>query len=87
MSTSQDDIAELYHKQAKTPLWVKKRGAHVAGAAFGFSNLVMNGLYGLAFWYGGRLMRSGTESFEDFLIAFFSILFSAMGATEVRGWY
>ena len=60
---------------------IKKRSAHVAGIGLGFNMFVMFGLYGLAFWYGGRLLRSETVTFEDFLISFFAILFSSTGAT------
>ena len=57
----------------------------MAGIGLGVSMFVGLALYGLAFWYGGRLLRSETVTFEDFLISFFSIVFCSTGATEVGG--
>ena len=81
--TLQDDIEKLFSAQASKSSFVKKRGAHVGGFGFGFSNLVMFALYGLAFWYGGRLLENGTSNYREFLVAFLSVLFAAIGATEV----
>ena len=55
----------------------------MAGIGYGFSNLVTLGLYGLAFWYGGKLMKSQTIEYGDFFVSFFSVMFAALGATEV----
>ena len=44
--------------------------AHASGLGFGFSQFAVFSVYALAFWYGGRLMRSGEMSFKDVLKVF-----------------
>ena len=59
----------------------------MAGVGFGVSYLIMLSLYALAFWYGGKLIKSQTIEYGDFFVAFFSVTFAALGATEVgRFW-
>lgn len=50
------------------------------GAAFGISNMCMFCTYALIMWYGGRLIRNGTTTFELLMQAMFCLMFGVMGA-------
>lgn len=80
----QDQVKGLYARLSSRPIRVQKRGAHIGGVGFGFSNFVMFNIYALAFYYGGVLIESGDIEIDDLFISFFCVMFAAMGATEVR---
>ena len=49
----QDEIEQLYARQAAKADFAKKRGVHVGGLGYGFNMLSTFGIFALAFWYGG----------------------------------
>lgn len=57
---------------------VGARGAHAAGAGFGFSTAVLYFGYALCFWYGGKLVSEGELTFESMIEVFFALMMSAM---------
>jgi ATP-binding cassette subfamily B (MDR/TAP) protein 1 len=61
------------------------RIAYIAGVIYGFSQFSTFAIFALAFWYGGRLMGRGEESFSNVMIASMSVLMGALGAGEAGG--
>lgn len=46
------------------------------------SQLVMFGMYALITWFGGLELASCRSTFDEFLKAFFAVLFSVMGLAQ-----
>lgn len=57
----------------------EERRALLSGASVGISMVVMLGVYGLAFWWGNRLVRRGEVSAGGVVTVFFAIMLSAVG--------
>lgn len=57
----------LYRSLLAGPSKLGARRAHVNGIGFGYSQFVIFAVYALAFWYGGKLVRSGDLDLEELL--------------------
>ncbi|KAI9208123.1 P-loop containing nucleoside triphosphate hydrolase protein [Polychytrium aggregatum] len=74
----QKRFIEKYDKElAKAEVTDFKKGLSL-GIGFGSFMLVIFGSYGLAFWYGSRLVLSSDMEGQDVLVVFFSMIIGAM---------
>lgn len=60
-------MSELYATKLEKPTLEARRRSNAAGLGFGFSQLVMFGIYSLAFWFAGQLVMKGENTFEEVL--------------------
>ncbi|KAI9205902.1 P-loop containing nucleoside triphosphate hydrolase protein [Polychytrium aggregatum] len=74
----QQRFTEKYDKElAKAEVSDIKKGQAI-GLGFGSFMLVMFCTYGLAFWYGSRLVLQGELAGQDVLVVFFAMIMGAM---------
>ena len=59
----------------------------VAGVGTGALMFILFSMYGLAFWYGGTLVKTGEIEVGDLLTAFFSVLTGAFSLGQVGSYY
>ena len=55
-----------------------EKSAHVVGAGLGVTFFIMFASYGLAFWYGSKLIEAGEMEAGDVTTVFFAIIMGAM---------
>jgi ABC-type multidrug transport system fused ATPase/permease subunit len=77
-----DRLVDLYNDFLAAPKRLSVKRGLTIGLGFGFSQCVIFGVYGLAFWYGAKLMADSGYSFEDVLLVFFAITMAGMGAGQ-----
>jgi ATP-binding cassette, subfamily B (MDR/TAP), member 1 len=80
----QSRVASLYRSMLSGPQQQSNKNALRSGAAFGFSQCVMFGVYALAFWYGGILVEDNEMNLEQMLKVFFAILLATMGISQAQ---
>mmetsp|Transcript_10713 Transcript_10713/g.25404 ORF Transcript_10713/g.25404 Transcript_10713/m.25404 type:complete len:1267 (+) Transcript_10713:289-4089(+) len=80
----QEGVTSLWEKYSAADARGKSRRAHVTGVGLGFSEMVMYGVYGLAFWYGGTRVEDGQMGIEQMLKVFFAVVMGAMGASNAQ---
>ena len=61
-----------------------RKAAVVGGIGLGYSMFVMFAMYGLVTWFGGLEVTSCRSTFDQFLKAFFCVLFAAMGLAQAQ---
>ena len=83
----EDGVAELYESKLKEPTAESQRRANWAGLGFGFSQLVLFGIYSLVFWYMELEVSRGQSSFADALKAFGAIFVAALGAAQAQVYF
>lgn len=57
----------------------EERRSHLMGISIGISMFIMLSVYGLSFWYGGKLVRDGDVTSGAVVTVFFAIIIGAMG--------
>ncbi|GAB0497723.1 hypothetical protein MMPV_009060 [Pyropia vietnamensis] len=75
----EDTEAAKYERLLRRAAREEERRAHLMGVSIGISMFIMMAVYGLSFWYGGRLVRSGEVTSGSVVTVFFAIIISAMG--------
>ncbi|KAJ3070270.1 ATP-binding cassette, sub-B (MDR TAP), member 4 [Podochytrium sp. JEL0797] len=70
----QSRFAEKYDKKLDKAEQADKLAGMTRGIGFGSFMLVMFCTYGLAFWYGSRLVLQGKMPGQDVLVTFFSLM-------------
>eukprot|EP00897_Mesotaenium_endlicherianum_P002209 jgi/Mesen1/2015/ME000148S01116 len=75
-------VLALYADKCSMPLRAGIRRGQASGLGLGFSNFCMFAVYGLAFWYGAKLVQRGDATFKDVFNVFFAIVMSAMGVSQ-----
>jgi hypothetical protein len=61
-----------------------RKGALIGGLGLGYSMFVMFAMYSLVTWFGGLEVTSCRSTFDEFLKAFFCVLFAAMGLAQAQ---
>jgi ATP-binding cassette subfamily B (MDR/TAP) protein 1 len=77
-------VARLYAQQLEEPTRSSKGRIISSGLGFGFFQLVIFGIFSLAFWFAGEEVSSGRSSFVDVLKAFFSIFLAAFSFSQAQ---
>jgi len=80
-------VGELYAGKLRQPTAESQKRANWAGLGFGFSQLVLFGIYALAFWYMALEISRGQSTFEQALKAFFAIFLAAFGAAQAQVYF
>lgn len=75
-------LVVLYNTFLEKPKQLSIRRGLYIGAGFGFSQMVIFGVYGLAFYVGAIFMANNGYSFLDVLNVFFAITMAGMGAGQ-----
>ncbi|KAI8620681.1 putative ABC transporter protein, partial [Chytriomyces sp. MP71] len=70
---------EKYDKKLEKAEQADRKGGVTRGVGFGSFMLVMFSTYGLAFWYGSRLVSQGKMAGQDVLVTFFSLMMGSFG--------
>ena len=60
-------------------------GAHGVGLGAGAAQAVLNCMFSLAFWYGGRQVAAGALSFDSMMRVFFTVVLAANALADVQG--
>lgn len=71
--------AAKYERLLRRAARDEERRSHLMGVSIGISMLIMLSVYGLSFWYGGKLVRDGDVTSGAVVTVFFAIIISAMG--------
>ncbi|ORY32772.1 P-loop containing nucleoside triphosphate hydrolase protein [Rhizoclosmatium globosum] len=74
----QSRFADKYDAKLEKAEKADLRGGYTRGIGFGSFMLVMFCTYGLAFWYGSRLVLQGRMPGQDVLVTFFSLMMGSM---------
>jgi ATP-binding cassette, subfamily B (MDR/TAP), member 1 len=77
-------VARLYAQQLTEPTKSSKGRIISSGLGFGFFQLVIFGIFSLAFWFAGEEVSAGRSSFVDVLKAFFSIFLAAFSFSQAQ---
>lgn len=62
---AEDRMAQLYDARCQIPIASGVRKGQISGLGLGFSNFTLFGVYALAFWYGGQLVKQGHATFKQ----------------------
>lgn len=79
------DRSELYARTVDEELPRNIKKSIAIGLVYGFTQFSFYGVFGLAFWYGGRLVARGEADFEGVMITTMAVMMGAMGAGEAGG--
>lgn len=71
--------AAKYERLLRRAARDEERRAHLMGVSIGISMFIMLSVYGLSFWYGGKLVRAGDVTPGAVVTVFFAIIIGAMG--------
>ncbi|KAJ3124101.1 (ABC) transporter [Physocladia obscura] len=74
----QSRFAEKYDAKLERAQAVDQSGGLIRGIGFGTFMLVMFSTYGLAFWYGSRLVLQDRMAGQDVLVTFMSLMMGSM---------
>ncbi|KAG7669217.1 hypothetical protein Ndes2526B_g05515 [Nannochloris sp. 'desiccata'] len=77
-------VARLYAQQLEEPTKSSKGRIISSGLGFGFFQLVIFGIFSLAFWFAGEEVSNGRSTFVDVLKAFFSIFLAAFSFSQAQ---
>jgi ATP-binding cassette, subfamily B (MDR/TAP), member 1 len=80
----QDKVVRIYSSMLEGPARRSKRNSLSSGLTFGLGQCIMFLFYGLAFWYGGRLIVKKELTGLDMLRVFFSLLLASMGMSQAQ---
>lgn len=80
-----ENRSQLYSKTVADELPRNIKKSIVIGIIYGFTQFSFYGVFGLAFWYGGKLVANGETDFEGVIITTMAVLMGAMGAGEAGG--
>ena len=67
-------IHRLYASKLVEPARLGKRGGHIAGLGFGFSQFSMMAVYGLSFFVGGLWVADGSLDFGQLMRVLMSVM-------------
>eukprot|EP00742_Colponemidia_sp_Colp-10_P003632 GILJ01003866.1.p1 GENE.GILJ01003866.1~~GILJ01003866.1.p1 ORF type:complete len:1310 (-),score=238.99 GILJ01003866.1:288-4217(-) len=79
---NEDKVLELYSEKMVLPTRTGIKRARVSGFFFGLSQFCLFGVYGLTFWYGGKLVSEGDLSFRDMFRCLMAVILSATGVGQ-----
>lgn len=81
------DMSQIYQRELEPS--VKAGGWHgvVDGAGYGVGQLFVYCMYSLAFWYGGKLVASGSANPNQILEVFLPIFMAAFGAGQAQMYF
>ena len=78
----EDNLAELYHRLLIMPTEKAKQRIISSASGFGFNQIVIFGIFSLAFWFAGDEVSSGRASFEQVLKSFFAVFLAAFSTAQ-----
>jgi ATP-binding cassette subfamily B (MDR/TAP) protein 1 len=61
---AEEKVAKLYEEKCQKPLNSGIRQGYISGTGLAFSNFVLFSCYGLAFWFGSKLVAENKTSFS-----------------------
>ncbi|KAJ3061841.1 ATP-binding cassette, sub-B (MDR TAP), member 4, partial [Quaeritorhiza haematococci] len=76
------EFKKRYEANIEAPHKVVLEGAFVSSVGFGFSQSLLYFAFGLALWYGARIIIGGRSTSDPVLKSLFSVLFSAIAAAQ-----
>lgn len=80
----QPHVSATYSKLLHSANVTNRKTAVVGGASMGYSQFIMFAMYGFITWFGGLELSSCRSSFDEFLKAFFCVLFAALGLAQAQ---
>ncbi|KAJ9442023.1 hypothetical protein DIPPA_00572 [Diplonema papillatum] len=78
-------MLEVFSQAGDAQIRVKIKRALGQGIAYGVSQFFMFAVFGVAFWYGGKLITEGEADFKDITTAIMEVVMASMGAGEAVG--
>ncbi|CUF11185.1 ABC transporter, putative [Bodo saltans] len=80
-----DERSKLYARTVADELPRNIKKSLAIGIVYGFTQFSFYGVFGLAFWYGGKLVARGEADFAGVIITTMAVMMGAMGAGEAGG--
>ncbi|KAI8112886.1 hypothetical protein M9434_004206 [Picochlorum sp. BPE23] len=78
----EDNLADLYHRLLMFPTQKAKQRILSSASGFGFNQIIIFGIFSLAFWFAGDEVSSGRATFEEVLKSFFAVFLAAFSTAQ-----
>ncbi len=78
----QANISDLYHRLLIDPAKRSEKSKRTSAIGFGFNQIVIFGIFSLAFWFAGDEVSSERASFTQVLKSFFAVFLAAFSTAQ-----
>ena len=78
----QANIADLYRRLLIDPAKRSEKSKRTSAIGFGFNQIVIFGIFSLAFWFAGEEVSSERASFTEVLKSFFAVFLAAFSTAQ-----